>query len=85
MATKSGIFHLEDLKGKFGVNPTRSRHCEWEQAVSMPLYQAKRIWEGTASDDHEPGDLPDFDCTSSPTRIGRCFESFLNMTIFRFL
>jgi hypothetical protein len=46
------------LKGKFGENPTRSRHCEWRASYEKPL--CIFAWEGVGCDDHEPGDLPIF-------------------------
>lgn len=52
------MFVMSSLKGKFGENPTRSRHCKWEFSKVMPLF----IMNGKVleNDDHEPGDLPIF-------------------------
>jgi len=45
------------LKKEVGEIPTRSRHCKWEQAASNATV-LKKVWEGAASNDHKPGDLP---------------------------
>jgi hypothetical protein len=50
------VFFFERLKREVGAIPTRSRHCKWEQAAEATV---RDVWEGAASIDHEPGDLPD--------------------------
>lgn len=52
------------LKREVGVIPTRSRHCIWEQACKMSLYES--MGRRKICYDHEPGDLP---ISATPTNL----------------
>lgn len=66
------VSYVQDLIGKIGENPTRSRHCEWQIATKATV-QRKSMGRRSSKFSHEPGDLP---CPHAPkpTRIGRCIR-----------
>ena len=47
---------LFSLKGKFGVNPTRSRHCYGKHPIMNHYFIMK--WEGIGCNEPKSGDLP---------------------------
>jgi hypothetical protein len=57
-----------NLKGKFGVNPTRSRHCNGELFIRVHCFKLK--WEGIRSEEPKSGDLP-IVCAYYLREIGR--------------
>ncbi len=56
IGVKSNKQHVFNLKGKFGVNPTRSRHCYGEFFIVNHCFIMK--WEGIENDEPKSGDLP---------------------------
>jgi hypothetical protein len=73
------VSFITRLNREVGENPTRSRHCKWEQAATC---HCTNVWEGAASIDHEPGDLP-VHCTNQTyedREVPTGFMSFLIKT-----
>lgn len=67
-----------NLKGKFGVIPTRSRHCYGELFITSHCFMLK--WEGIGSEEPESGDLP-IVCTYYLREIGRSGGHMFKMLI----